>query len=234
MNKHILTNAIALIIVIAGFLLDQALILSLGLFALSGAVTNWLAIHMLFEKVPLLYGSGVIPEKFEQFKEAIRNLFMTQFFTKENIEKLLSSEDSQLHQKVDFRAVIEGTDLNPAYDSLVNVVENSQFGAMLGMFGGTAALEPLKEPFIKKMQSSLIEISESDVFNHTLKAQLTQTDSIDSLHKKITEVIDARLSELTPALVKELVQQLIKEHLGWLVVWGGVFGGAFGVIAHFI
>ncbi|EMW0566351.1 DUF445 domain-containing protein, partial [Vibrio parahaemolyticus] len=26
----------------------------------------------------------------------------------------------------------------------------------------------------------------------------------------------------------------IKEHLGWLVVWGGVFGGLIGVISTFI
>jgi uncharacterized membrane protein YheB (UPF0754 family) len=28
-----------------------------------------------------------------------------------------------------------------------------------------------------------------------------------------------------------MVQKMIKEHLGWLVVWGGVFGGVIGVIS---
>jgi len=26
------------------------------------------------------------------------------------------------------------------------------------------------------------------------------------------------------------VQKMIKEHLGWLVIWGGVFGGAIGAL----
>ena len=52
-----------------------------GLFALSGGLTNWLAIHMLFEKVPLLYGSGVIPNRFEDFKNGIKNLIMNEFFS---------------------------------------------------------------------------------------------------------------------------------------------------------
>ena len=69
----------------------QPIVFSVGLFALSGAVTNWLAVHMLFEKVPGLYGSGVIPARFEEFKLAIRHLMMEQFFTEENI-------DSQLEQ----------------------------------------------------------------------------------------------------------------------------------------
>jgi uncharacterized protein involved in exopolysaccharide biosynthesis len=30
------------------------------------------------------------------------------------------------------------------------------------------------------------------------------------------------------------MQNLIKSHLGWLVVWGGVLGGLFGLIAYFL
>ena len=65
MNKSLVTNLVAAILVLLGFLLDNEIVLSVGLFALSGAVTNWVAIHMLFEKVPFLYGSGVITIKFE-------------------------------------------------------------------------------------------------------------------------------------------------------------------------
>jgi uncharacterized membrane protein YheB (UPF0754 family) len=32
-------------------------------------------------------------------------------------------------------------------------------------------------------------------------------------------------------MVKEMVERIIKEHLGWLVVWGGVFGGLIGLIS---
>ncbi|MCX9561827.1 DUF445 domain-containing protein, partial [Vibrio cholerae] len=29
----------------------------------------------------------------------------------------------------------------------------------------------------------------------------------------------------------EIVQKMIKEHLGWLVIWGGVFGGVIGLVS---
>jgi Na+/H+ antiporter NhaD/arsenite permease-like protein len=35
-------------------------------------------------------------------------------------------------------------------------------------------------------------------------------------------------------MVKELVQNMIKEHLGWLVIWGAVFGGLIGLISTII
>ena len=73
MNKSLITNLLAGIFVVLGFIFAQAIVLSVGLFALSGAVTNLLAIHMLFEKVPFLYGSGVIALKFLSFKDCANN-----------------------------------------------------------------------------------------------------------------------------------------------------------------
>jgi hypothetical protein len=60
LNKSIITNGLAFALVLLGFLLDNAIIKTVGLFSVSGAITNWIAVHMLFEKVPGLYGSGVI------------------------------------------------------------------------------------------------------------------------------------------------------------------------------
>ena len=51
MNKSLITNLLAGLCVVVGFMFNQAIVLSVGLFALSGAVTNLLAIHMLFEKL---------------------------------------------------------------------------------------------------------------------------------------------------------------------------------------
>ena len=83
MNKSLITNFLALSLTVYGGFFSPIYsteIFMAGLFALSGGLTNWLAIHMLFEKVPLLYGSGVVPERFEDFKQGIRELILTEFF----------------------------------------------------------------------------------------------------------------------------------------------------------
>ncbi len=233
MNKSFLTNIIAFFILLTGLLLPQPLLQNIGLFALSGAITNWLAIHMLFEKVPGLYGSGVIPNRFEEIKLAIRQLMMQQFFTAENIDRFLtqgSGAAAELHLK----PVIEKIDLEPAFNSLVSTVMESSFGSMLGMFGGEEALHPLKDPFIERMRASLIEMTEDAGFSEMLKDELEQPDVMDDISNKISAIIEQRLNELTPQLVKQMVQDMIQQHLGWLVVWGGVFGGAIGLIASLL
>jgi len=229
-NKSFLTNSLAAIIVIIGYTIQDPIVLSIGLFSLSGAVTNWLAIHMLFEKVPGLYGSGVIPARFEDFKLGIKELMMTQFFTPENIDRFLKGTDDS-NKDLHLAPVIEKVDLSPAYDSLVKVIMESSFGGMLGMFGGQEALTPLKEPFIDNMKLSLIEMTKEDSFQQLLRDELEQPDVMDGIRQQIEDIVEKRLNELTPKQVKEIIQQMIKKHLGWLVVWGGVFGGLIGLLS---
>jgi len=233
LNKSLITNLIALALIALSFFITNelsSLVLYTGLFAFSGAITNQLAIHMLFEKVPLLYGSGVIPARFEAFKESIKNLMMNQFFTEEQLDNFFKSEE----KKIDLAPIIEETDFSPAFDALSKTVMESSFGGMLGMFGGESALEGLREPFSFKMKSAVIKIVGSEAFNSTLQNHMQSSSLSSDMINSIEEVIDARLNELTPQLVKEMVQKLIKEHLSWLVVWGGVFGGIIGLISSFV
>lgn len=233
LSKSFITNFVAGILVALSFLFESdfsSLLLYTGLFALSGAVTNQLAIHMLFEKVPFLYGSGVIPARFEAFKESIRNLMMSQFFTKEQLENFFKNEE----KKIDLKPIIEETDFSPAFDALSKTVMESSFGGMLGMFGGERALEGLREPFSSKMKSAVIKIVESESFNHTMQKHLQNSSLSDDMIESIKSIIDIRLNELTPNMVKEMVHTLIKEHLSWLVLWGGVFGGLIGLVSSFL
>lgn len=238
MNKSLLTNLIAAGVVGAGLTAPAPYadpLLNTGLFALAGGVTNWLAIHMLFEKVPGLYGSGVVTERFADFKAGIQELVMTQFFSKENVDRFMAEmvEDSVDHP-LDFSEVIDQTELAPAYESLVQTIMASSFGSMLGMFGGPSALEPLKEPFIEKMRVSLNEMAHSDSFQASVKDKLSSTSVFDDIHLNIEHIVQSRLNELTPEMVKEIVQTMIRQHLGWLVVWGGVFGGLIGLATSFL
>lgn len=231
LNKSFFTNFVALLLLLGGIFLPNNWLLYTGLFALSGAITNWLAVYMLFEKIPGLVGSGVIPNRFEQFKGALENLVMEQFFSREHIERFMAEQEQ--HVQLHLAPIIERVDLSPAFDRLVHVIMESSFGTVLGMFGGASKLESLREPFIENMQSALIEMTEEPNFKAMLHNELEPPDLKNEIHEKVQHLVHARLEELTPDMVKTLVQQMIKEHLGWLVVWGGVFGGIIGLISAY-
>ncbi len=222
MYKSLITNLIALCVLLLGMLPHpyQALCFTAGAFALSGALTNWLAVHMLFERVPLLYGSGIIPNRFEEFKTAIRQLIIREFFNREHIERFFIHEMASLSPE----QLCDKVNYDQLFDGLVDAITQSSLGSMLSLVGGAGALEPLREPVKEKLQSIVKDLA----------AQHSGTDDghtlIDTLTQKVTTIIDTRLDELSPEQVKQIVQHMIRRHLGWLVVWGGVFGGLIGVI----
>ena len=234
MNKSLLTNLTALIIALSGTFGPEALrpLAMAGWFALSGAATNWLAIFMLFERVPFLYGSGIIPNKFEAFKAGIHDLIMEEFFSADNIERFL---EDQLVDGINLTPLVDAIDFDKLFIQLTDAVESSSFGPMLAMMGGKTALEPVKPEFIEKVRAGLLEMAADDQFKKKVSTAISKEISHeDHLKSNIDNIVSGRLSELTPEIVKDIIQKMIREHLGWLVIWGGVFGGLIGLIGFFV
>ena len=236
-DKRLGTNILAFMVTLSSiWIVDpwKQPLLQTGLFALSGAITNWLAIHMLFERVPGLYGSGIIPLHFEDFKRGIHDLIMKQFFSKEHVERFFMTENVKTEELPDMTPLIQKIDLNPAFDSLLNVIEQSSFGPMLGMVGGIEVLQPMRQPFQEKMQQCLTDISETDAFRRGVSDLILEHSKQENIHEKVSVIVQKRLEELTPGMVKDIIERMIAEHLGWLVVWGGVFGGLIGLFSSII
>ncbi|MBK1875409.1 hypothetical protein [Pelagicoccus mobilis] len=225
MNKSIATNIAATLLLLIGAILPESelrpFVLNAGIFALAGAITNWIAVHMLFEKVPGLYGSGVIAARFEEFKSAIHKLVMESFFTEENFMKFA---DTALHQGIDAEAIERNIDMDELFEGFLKVVSDSKFGGMLSMFGGTKVLEPLRDPFKDEFRARLKQIVASLDISHS-------HSSFEKVQPLIEGLVRGKLDELTATQVKEILSDLIREHLGWLVVWGGVFGALIGILS---
>ena len=232
-SKSAVVNIVSILLIASSFYVPTEYSKYLyysGLFALSGAVTNWLAIYMIFNKIPFLYGSGVIELNFEKFKSSIKDMIMEQFFTKNRLEQFFAQEES----KINLAPLIEEADFNVAFDALKESVMESKFGQLINMFGGEESLELLRVTFTKKLKSSIISIVSSNTFKEQLNHHIKHSSLSEDLITKVDNIVSSRLNELGPKSVKELVNKLIAEHLEWLVVWGGVFGGLIGLISSFV
>ena len=230
-SKATLTDMISVVLIGIGLAAPAAKpILYMGLFAFSGAITNQVAIYMLFNKVPYLYGSGVIEENFESFKASIKNMIMKQFFNKEQLTEFFKNEE----QNIDLAPLVESADFSPAFNALSQSVMESKLGDMLNMFGGEKALEGLREPFARKLKSAVVGIVSSETFKTQINHHIENSSLNDDIMNTIDELITNRLNDLTPSMVNDLVHELIHTHLGWMVVWGGIFGGIIGLGSSFL
>ena len=208
-NKSFITNSVAICVTLTGYFIPVYgnLIFMMGAFALSGSITNWLAIYMLFNKIPYLYGSGIITNRFEDFKDSIKKLIMNEFFTKKNIDKFSTNIRSHCVDQINWDYV---------FNSFIDIVKESKISTLLSIMGGHNILLTLKQPILDKLKHLIAE------------EKLDQNVKLIIL--TVEKIIDKRLKELTPQQIKNIIQSIIKEHLGWLVVWGGIFGGLIGLI----
>ena len=218
MNKSLLTNLISASITVYGLFspVYSTEIFMAGLFALSGGLTNWLAIHMLLKKIPLLYGSGVIPNRFQEFKDGLKELIMREFFSSESLSNFLKTKKLELNENIG-----EKLNYDLIFQKLLEAIQESSLGSMLNMMGGSKALSPLKEP---------IKIKIKEVFDDLSLKIENNEDTIYQLKENIENIIDKRLNELTPEHIKIIMKNMIQKHLGWLVIWGGFFGFLIGLI----
>lgn len=234
MDKGTLTHAAATAVLLTGALAPEpwrGLLISTGLYALSGGVTNALAVHMLFEKVPGLYGSGVIPLQFESFKHGIRRMIMEQFFNPAMLDQFFA-DATEIAARLErsLADAVAALDLDSVFDALVDTLLKSNLGGMLGMIGGKGVLEGLRGPFTARLQAYFAAQFEGGQFRDRLQEAVRDSMESAAVLEKLEAMIDHRLDQMTPQMVKDIVQSMIRQHLGWLVVWGGVVGGAIGLL----
>ncbi len=67
MNKSIITNGLAFTLVLLGFILDNVILKTVGLFAVSVALTNWISLHILFMTIPGFYVFAVFLASSDDF-----------------------------------------------------------------------------------------------------------------------------------------------------------------------
>ena len=234
MNKSLLTNLISIALIGVGYAFKSEHVLSIGYFATSGAITNWLAVYMLFERVPFLYGSGVVPSRFEEFKTGIHELIMKQFFTTQNVENFFRAQSSDDAAHLDPEPILAVVDYERMFQRLVDAVLGSPFGGMLSMMGGAKAIEPLREPFIRNVKDEIRSMIASPRLTEAIMRGLQSTNHTSEIIEKVDAIVMQRLNELTPEMVKNIVQDMIQKHLAWLVVWGGVLRALVGLVSSLI
>ena len=225
-NKGYATNLAGVTICLASFLWEgqSELLWSVGTYSVTGSITDSIALYMLFEKVRFVFGSGVIPNRFDDFRRGIRKMILQEFFTVERLQSFLTPAPGENPEDHPLSSTVSGIDYDKMYDKLIEAINESPFGSMVTMMGGAAALEPLRDPIKERMKATVVDLITSGSLGL----------DPESLRQKVEIVVDRRLAELTPQAVKEIMERMIKEHLGWLIVWGGVIGGIIGFMAHVI
>lgn len=207
-------------------------ILSFGLFGFAGGVTNWMAITMLFDEIPGVYGSGVIPKQFESIKKTIAKMIMDTFFEPEFLRRELSSRVTVLSDEDKVAEMMKAMFESEGFDNLLeSKLQKMGNDGMTGMMMKALSINASAlKPFLKKFLLNLASEFSSTFLKLFDPATVFDDAAVTKIRNQIDVIIENKLKELTADKVKALMEIVIREHLGWLVVWGNVFGALIGVV----
>ena len=232
LEKGNVSNLISLGVLVVGIvgsmegITGNEWVLAAGLFGFAGGVTNWLAVKMLFDKVPLLYGSGVIPMRFREIRQTVKDAIMRYFFDEEYLERFLGERagemaiGDELGTKV--AEVLESAEIDAIIDAKLEEMAASPQGMMIKMVG-IQTVKPLVKQFVIGVGTEIAPLLVGEVARPELE--------VDALRAQVDRLLETKLEELTPERVKEMMEEVIREHLGWLIVWGNIFGGTIGLVS---
>ena len=244
MNKGDLSNLFTFCIMLLALICRAAAgattfldyVLAFGLFGFAGGITNWLAIKMLFDVVHIgpfmLVGSGVIPRQFKAIRLTVKNTIMKTFFDEEYMGRYLRERSKSLLSSIDLASKLESLLSKPDMDAtlaekfaeMATKPEGMMLNSIAQMFGGTAQLVPVVKPM-------LISFGREMATMMTEKFDPLEYVSVERVRQEIDSLMEEKLQMLTPEIVKELMEEVIRSHLGWLIVWGNVFGGFIGILS---
>ena len=201
--------------------------LAAGLFGFAGGITNWLAVKMLFDRVPGLYGSGVIPNRFREIRATIKTLIMTHFFDEAYLRRFFEEhgfggEAPRLGEEM--RALLDSEEADRAIEAEVESLKQGPMGMMIRM-AGADVVKILAQQFVGALIDRLAPLVEE-------RLREDPSAGIPALRAQVDRLLEAKLEELTPAVVKEMMEHVMRRHLGWLIVWGNVFGGLIGLLSR--
>ena len=135
-------------------------IFQIGLFGFAGGITNWLAVKMLFDRIPFLYGSGVIPARFKEIRETVKNTIMKTFFDEVYLERYIREKADKLKGNIDITAklteVLNSPKVDKVMDEKLTELGTRPEGMMFAMMGiQPIQLKPVIKPFITGMAEGM-------------------------------------------------------------------------------
>jgi len=255
MDKGTTSNLLSAALFVAGLALPSGaareILLSVGLFAFSGGITNSLAVKMLFDRIPGLAGSGVIPARFREIRAKVKDLIMEHFFNEEYLRQYFSDYEREVDwqrylrpsggSRGPFAGIVEKQwrkltaveVVQPIIDEQVEKLLDSSVGGLVMMMGVETvkpAVNQFVTAFVASIESKVLEAA-GEIGAGDLDIEIDEEKLVADVRRNVDALLEKKLEQLDAATVKRMMEDVIRSHLGWLVVWGNVLGGVLGLAA---
>jgi len=227
---------------------------SVGIGAVIGYVTNYVAIKLLFRPYkPIKIGSfsvfpqGVIPREKKALAKKVGEVVRDYILSEEEIKKVVSQKevkkevegfiDSKIESLFD-KEITQFADKEEIVEKITSFIE--KFVAKnFPMFSGMLSANMIKS-FLENAQ---FDIKINEIVNPNKTKEVIKTEILTLLEDEIPKIfikadidkiVEEKVASFDEKRLEDMLFSLMQKHFGFINLAGGVLGGIIGLIQFFI
>jgi hypothetical protein len=174
---------------------------AVGLFGFIGGVTNWVAIEMLFVRIPYLIGTGVVAKQYKELREGIRRIVVNTLFDPTAVSKYFSGQRKyaieMLHLGPHFGGLLDSPAANTIVEQKIDSALAGPEGLILTLLGVDHS--ELRSIIRKNVQLFLVDIS--PIILDKLSPGIINGEG---LQEEVEKILDQKIEELSATKVRQV------------------------------
>ncbi|XP_031552060.1 uncharacterized protein LOC116289312 [Actinia tenebrosa] len=199
-----------------------------GLFGFTGGVTNWIAVKLIFSRIPRLFCSGALFKYFVTVREVVADFIIEAFFSSSQVKRYMQNKIFCLLDSENFDQsllnILNSEKITSIVEKKLNLLMASPEGLMLQSLGVTKLrLRPVIMSYITDMRSYTSPLLIASL-------QSSELSDTEKIRGQIIDVIATRTQQISPQQVQQIITEALYKYLSSLVVWGNLFGAIVGCI----
>ena len=126
--------------------------------------------------------------------------------------------------------------LDPILDREIEKLLDSKIGGLLAMVGPQnvkPAVSQFVGSFVQSLKVKVLDFAEK-TGPADLEVEIDEERLLHAVREKVKVLLERKIAQLEPETVKRMMEDVMRDHLGWLVVWGNVFGALLGVVGFLV
>ena len=232
----------------------EVLLVSVGVGASIGYITNYIAIKMLFRPYkPIKLGEitifpqGIIPREKQALAKKVGEVVRDYILSEEEVKKILTSKEVQeeiekfLDEKIENmldRDIQEFLTKEEIAEKFADIIENI-VREKFAMFASFINKEMLKEILLKlEIPLKLNQIVSPDRVKDILKQEifLFLENEVPKIFLKahIDKIVEEKVASFDEKTLEEMLFTLMKKHFGFINFAGAFLGAVIGFVQYFV
>ncbi|XP_077862002.1 uncharacterized protein LOC102804320 [Saccoglossus kowalevskii] len=205
---------------------------AVGIFGFAGGLTNWIAVKMIFFRIPGIPGSGIISRHFIEIRHCLSGIVLESFFDKEFLSEYLKDKYEDFAEAINLDECLNEVMKTEKMNDILNKCIDEILTKPEGIHAQSSTSSEKDSVHKKIILKQILEKVCLDNLPLLVKDIKSLVVSGENIRQQLEILLKTKENRMTANQVNKITKNLIGHHLSWLIIWGSIFGALIGLITE--